>query len=528
MSMLSGKWRNYYGVILLFKLLLTYINAYYPGSVPMSGIDCVNFTRDALVVLSDANGFFGIFQSDATLFTKETAAVYYFLGVNHVYVYYLVCFCSLIAFKYMVKMAKEMTNDDELAQKCGILFLVWPILLVHASTFLRENQCNLLFILSFYCFVRFVKKHNPVSFAGAIFWAVLAAMTHSGLIALVICYCIFGSMVSKSGEIKLSPVKIAFGFLLVLGLMSSSFSDSMTEKFKGAEDARSVEEFVDVVSTERAEEAATQYIGSRPSNPIKLLLLEPYLLLMFIFSPFPHQVHSVGQGISFLIESIPQFLIVRATYMYLVVERTEGTSQVKGYKTMGLWTLALFYFIFSLGTTCYGTAIRHRAKITPLLIVFAVMYYAEKKGVAVGRSKEEESDEESTSATVYGKSNAYGSRSRKFNPFVRGKPSVNVAKYGKLDLFVRGKPSGGLWFGRFNQFIRNRSGLSDAKLRKFNPFVKGKPGVSDAKLRKFNPFVKGKPGVNGVWFGKLNPFVRGKPTSMMRGSLELPKRPRKK
>ncbi len=393
MSMLSGKWRNYYAGILVVKLILTTINANYPGVIPLSGIDGFGYYGGAVGILTRYPGsFFGIFQSDDTFFCKITAGVFYFFGINIFYMYYFVCFCSLIAFKYMVLMAKEMTEDDELAQKCGILFLVWPVLLMHASTFLRENQCNLLFILSFHNFVLFVKNHKPVNFASAIFWAVLAAMTHSGMIALVICYCIFGSMVSKSGEIKFSPVKIVFGFMLILGLMSSSFSDSMTEKFKGAEDAQSVEEFTNMVSTEQAAEAATMYISGTPSNPIKLLLLEPYLLLMFIFSPLPYQVHSVGQGISFLIESIPQFLIVRATYLYLVVERQKGTSQIKGYKTMGLWTLLLFYFIFSLGTTCYGTAIRHRSKITPMLLVFATMYYAERKGAAVGTKEEETTD----------------------------------------------------------------------------------------------------------------------------------------
>lgn len=380
MSMLSGKWRNYYFGLFFVKIILTSINSYRSGLIPMSGMDSLAYSLysvDLANLYSD--NFLGIFQGDETFFVKILAAVNYFVGAHRATGYFFVCFCSLIAFKYMVLMAREMTEDDELAQKCGILLLAWPILLVHASTCLRENQCNLLFILSFYNFVRFVKRHNLINFVGSIFWAILAAMTHSGMIALVICYCIFGSMVSKSGSIKFSPVKITFGFLLILGLMSSSFADNMTEKFEGAEDAQSVQEFTDIVSTEQALEGSSVYIASTPSNPIKLLLLEPYLLLMFIFSPLPYQIHSFSHAVSFLVESIPQFILVRASFIYLVKERKQGSPQVRGYKTMGLWILLLFYFIFSLGTTCFGTAIRHRAKITPLLIVFMVMYYKERR-----------------------------------------------------------------------------------------------------------------------------------------------------
>jgi len=375
LSMLSGKWKNYYVALFFVKILLTSINAAYPSWVPMAGVDWCNYTRDALKLLAlFPNSLFGIIGSDETLFTKEVAVGFYFFGVNTTYIYFLVCFGSLIAFKYMVLMVKEMTENYELAQKCGILYLVWPILLVYASTFLRENQCNLLFILSFYNFVLFVKKHKQLNFAFAIFWSVLGAMTHSSLFALVVCYPIFGSMCSKFGEIKFSPTKIVFGFLLLFALMASPFSSFMTEKFHGAENAESLEEFTDTISSQSFEEAATQYITAIPSNPVKLLLLEPYLFLMFVFSPLPFQVHTVSHGIAFLVDAVPQFFLVRATFLYIFIQRKEGTSRIKGYKTMGLWLLLFFYFICSLGTTAYGVAIRHRAKIAPLLIAFAVMY----------------------------------------------------------------------------------------------------------------------------------------------------------
>ncbi len=393
LSMLSAKWRIFYVGILLIKITVTYINAFYPGTVPMAGVDYVNYTAYALQILDKfPNIIIGIFQSEQTLFAKEVALVFYLFGVNRVYIYFLVCFGSLIAFKYMILMAKEMTDDYELAQKCGLLYSIWPILLVFASTFLRENQCNFLFILSFYNFVRFIKRHNFVYFAYAIFWSILAAMTHSGMIALVICYCVIGSMASKSGEIEFSPIKIGFGLLLIVGIMCSPLAGGMTEKFGGAENAQSVEEFTGSVAKEKVRDANTQYVASIPSNPIKLLLLEPYLFLMFVLAPLPYQIHSVGQGISFLIESIPQFCLIRAMFIYLVLERKKGSPQVKGYKTIGLWTLLLFYFIFSLGTANYGTAIRHRAKITPMLLVFAVMYYAEKKSAVVGSKKEDEGE----------------------------------------------------------------------------------------------------------------------------------------
>ncbi len=417
MSMLSRKWRYYYLGILAFKLIITSINVFYPEALPMPGTDSVVFMGQGTSILQNSGGnFFKILQSQHTLFSKEVAVVFYFLGVSRIYMYYVVCFCSLLAFRYMILMAKEMTDDDELAQKSGILFLTWPILLMHASSFLRENQCQFLFILSFYNFVRFVKQHNVVNFVYAVVWSILAAMTHSGMIALLICYCLLGLMASKSGEIKFSPIKIVFGFLLIFAIMSSSFSSSMTEKFKGAEDSQSMEEFSETVSRETVREANSTYIASIPSNPIKLLLLEPYLFFMFVFSPLPYQVRSFGQGVAFIIESIPQFCLVYMTFRYLVVEKNKGTSQVKSYKTVGLWTLLLFYFIFSLGTTNYGTAMRHRAKITPMLIVFSVMYYAEKRSVKAGVKKEEE---EEVSFANFGVPIGVSVRSRNLAPLHR-------------------------------------------------------------------------------------------------------------
>ena len=378
-SMLRGNYVLYYIAIHLFKLVITYINAYQIYKIPLTGADGYGFNYLAQCAAEEANGnLFQIFISEYGFFPQILGFFYSFLGSNYVYGCFIILIFSLFMFRYVILTVYELTDNYNLAQKCGILCSAWPILFIHSTSILRECPVNLFFVISFYCFVRYVKYRTPLSFAGAFFWSALSTMLHSGMIAVWASYCFFYMMLGRTGKITLSIPKVIIGFLLVFALMGTSFSERMTSKFNELEGIETLDEAMSVISGDSAS-ANTQYISSLPSNPIKLTALMPYLFIMFALSPLPYQIHSVGTAISWLIDAVPQTFLIWCMYQYLYRRRKLGTPHIIAVKTAGLWIIVFTYLIFSLGTSCYGTAIRHRAKITPMLVIFAAMYWDEKK-----------------------------------------------------------------------------------------------------------------------------------------------------
>lgn len=337
-------------------------------NLPLGGVDWIYYHNFGEELLSLSNGdlLSLITLGNYDLFTRITAFIYFLFGVNPEQMYFYVFLSSLIVFNYIYLTSIEILNDKKKAQIIALLYLIWPIEFIHSITFLREMPIQLLFIMSIYYFVRFIKYRRIKYVIFAIVLISLAAMMHSGMIGVLLTY-IFILIISskKRGIDSFNPIKFLIFILIVTTFLQSPISKPLTGKFGGV---NSVNDVVENKFRDSGLDATTNYINHIPESTGGLILQFPYLFSMYSLSPLPWQVKNFSTLLAFFIEGIPRLFIVYMLIKYFIKYKPK-TPKEKQLKMTFMILILLTYLIFSLGTKSYGTAMRHRAKIFPLEII---------------------------------------------------------------------------------------------------------------------------------------------------------------
>jgi hypothetical protein len=229
----------------------------------MGGADWSLYHITALSILDNNTSLYSIlFGNNQDLFTKLLALVYPILGANPEQIYFFVFITSLITFKYIFLAAYEITNDKRKAQTAALLFMIWPIEFIMSITYLREMPLQCLVIISFFCFIKFIKQKKLKSIIGAAVFISLASMMHSGVIGILFVY-IFIAIVykSKKGIVALNPFKIILFVIIINLIMISPLADTMTQKFIG------ISNVDDIINKTQNVAGNTAYVTATP-NPI--------------------------------------------------------------------------------------------------------------------------------------------------------------------------------------------------------------------------------------------------------------------
>ena len=131
-------------------------------------------------------------------------------------------------------------------------------------------------------------------------------------------------------------------------------------------------------STSSANEAGgSSYLKNfEISSFADFLIFAPLKLIYFIFSPMPYDVRGLGDLIAILIDS--------SIYYFLIFKIFKNRKIVSNNKFRAFPKVFFILFLivslgFSFGTETSGTAMRHRAKIFPALLV-AVVFIESIKG----------------------------------------------------------------------------------------------------------------------------------------------------
>jgi hypothetical protein len=142
----------------------------------------------------------------------------------------------------------------------------------------------------------------------------------------------------------------------------------MTQKFSGVNDADSLIEKV------QGSGGNTSYVKEAPMTPLGLIVQTPYRMFMFALAPLPWQVYSVSTGLAWLIDGLLRMWIIYRMLRFFIGYKAK-VPQEQAIKLAFLLIVFLTYFVFAWGTLNYGTAMRHRAKIFPIEIIFVYANY---------------------------------------------------------------------------------------------------------------------------------------------------------
>ena len=241
-----------------------------------------------------------------------------------------------------------------------------PISLIYRTGVLRESIIIMFISYSLKYFINFmISKKGNIEVLKAFIIIGLGSVFHSGVIFITTGYLI--ALLSGKKNQKIFQYLIlglgVIGFIL--------FKDTLLEKVGGGD----IDTIIAANNYTSLKMAGSGYLQNITTTSLgQIIVYLPLFMFYFLYSPTPDMFRGVLDIVSFILNSsIYLYLTFYGFYLYRKIKNRLTLTEKKIIKY--LFISAIFtVVVFSVGTRNAGTAIRHRDKIIPLLIViFAII-----------------------------------------------------------------------------------------------------------------------------------------------------------
>lgn len=345
----------------LVRLLVFYADIYQLVANPFSGEDTENFHAAAIAFLSE-NG------PIKTNYTYVLAAIYRVFGsygrFAAQFLNVLMSFGTVLLSCWALRMM-EIPRKWRMIAVSVVAFM--PVTVCLSGILLRESWIQFFLMFSVCCFIRWYLRGgvwNEVACMGATFAAMLM---HAGCVGALAVY-MFGFLVCrtwKTDGVRTYVLTVCVMVLFLLPMLV--FPELLLAKFVNAADSG-----LDIVPVV----AGSTYLLWMQKLGVGLrMLLSPVRMFYLLFSPLPFDWRGLSDVAVFCIDSLVYIVLVVLMFRPPLLG---GAAQLKRF--LGYAVLVLT-FVFALGTTNAGTAVRHRAKFLPVLVL-AAAYPAKKTSVS--------------------------------------------------------------------------------------------------------------------------------------------------
>ena len=337
----------------LVRLLVFYADIYQLVANPFSGEDTENFHAAAIAFLSE-NG------PIKTNYTYVLAAIYRVFGsygrFAAQFLNVLMSFGTVLLSCWALRMM-EIPRKWRMIAVSVVAFM--PVTVCLSGILLRESWIQFFLMFSVCCFIRWYLRGgvwNEVACMGATFAAMLM---HAGCVGALAVY-MFGFLVCrtwKTDGVRTYVLTVCVMVLFLLPMLV--FPELLLAKFVNAADSG-----LDIVPVV----AGSTYLLWMQKLGVGLrLLLSPVRMFYLLFSPLPFDWRGLSDVAVFCIDSLVYIVLVVLMFRPPLLG---GAAQLKRF--LGYAVLVLT-FVFALGTTNAGTAVRHRAKFLPVVVLAAAL-----------------------------------------------------------------------------------------------------------------------------------------------------------
>lgn len=334
-------------------------------TLPQGGADAMGFERGAWVLSEQGReGITHYLFSGGQFLTLLGSYVYDLTGRLPYALGGIMVVLGLGVIILSYHAALELWEEERMARLISWGAALFPQLVLHSVLFLREIPVSFCLAAASLCAVRYVKRNNLVYAVWFAFWVVLGALFHSAVILALPAF-LLGSMLARprgvQGKVNYYAVNAAAALVLVGVVYFVNETGYGLGKFGG-----SLDEALDTF--ERQESMATLGGAAFPewmrirgglSDAWKI----PVRFVAFLFAPLiPFMVRSPGHLLG---------VIDAALYLFLFwqIFRNWGTIRENRAVVVLLVVMLVLFLGYSLGVSNFGTAIRHRAKIAPMLLL---------------------------------------------------------------------------------------------------------------------------------------------------------------
>lgn len=356
------------GVILLvgFAIRIAFLIVNYDvTTLPQGGADAVGFENRAWQHAQFGGASIMEYLRSSSDFIVLVGSVIYSVTGRQPYVLGFTMMLLGLGVIYLAyRSALELWEDENVARMVAWGAALFPQLVLHSVLFLREIPVSFCLAAASLCVVRYVKRNNLIYTFWFAVWVAVGSLFHSGVIFAIPGF-LLGMLIARprgeKGKFKYYAVNIGAALVLVGVIYLVNETGIGLGKFGGSlEDT--LERF------ERQELAGTKGGAAFPewmrvrgggSDAWKI----PVRYAAFLFSPL----------IPFMVRSIHHLLglIDGALYLFLFWGLYRNWSTIKKNRAVVvlLVVLLVLCLVYALGVSNFGTAIRHRAKMSPILLL---------------------------------------------------------------------------------------------------------------------------------------------------------------
>lgn len=262
------------------------------------------------------------------------------------------------------------------AVMAAYIMALYPFAAFNSILAMREEVSIMFFSIGLYFFIRWIRGIAPLGLLSSGFFFVLAISFHPGWvgafvgIAIYLLYFLYRAVKTNDGGrvTKLHAFKVLLALGMLLGSIGMIALGDGISLGKGVEIGGDGESDIGDAIEERFNREArggSAYPGFiAQGNPYTQPWLIPARIVYFHFSPFPWDLRSPRQVLG---------IVSSVLYMFLAWRLYRGWHQIK-YREEALALLLIFgaiTFIFAIGVTNIGTAIRHKTKLLGLFVILA-------------------------------------------------------------------------------------------------------------------------------------------------------------
>jgi hypothetical protein len=358
----------------LLRLFLLYLDFYGKEffNILHSGGDSERFYIWGIEISKDLS------MMDEISYTKYTdflGILYWIIGDQRFFSQFINLILGMWSIFVFYKILDLFNFNDSKKLFFLALYGLYPENIIFSSILLREALIQFFFIYSIYFFSKWLMTNNKINLLITVLFVLLSSLFHSGMIISLLVYgYMFLFLDVKKYRFKYSFTRltlffICFGLSLTIIANNSSFLDGKFSILQSDQiDLSLVEKYQSY--GEAAEEGGSSYLRNYKINSeVDFITLVPLKLIYFIFSPMPYDVRGIGDLTAILINS--------SFYYFLIFKIIRSRKHVvnNNFRIFPKIFFILFLFVslgFAIGTENTGTAMRHRSKTLPVLIVVVV------------------------------------------------------------------------------------------------------------------------------------------------------------
>ena len=329
--------------------------------LPGSGGDTEGFYNTGLLISQNINLIDDSIYGG--VYSKFLGLLFYLIGPQRIVGQYINVLLGLTIIIIIIKTLKLLEVREKYTILSAALIACFPNAIIFSSILLREAFISCLVLISFYLFVKWYKYNKKVYLNLSIIFLGLASTFHSGVIGMVIGY-IFMLLFYRHAIKKLVfNMKTIIYFIIIISIGSLLYyqlGELFLNKFNN------ISGMTDIYDVTNYSSGGSAYLTEIRINSIWTFILNtPIKMFYFFTSPLPMNWRGLSDVFSFLLDGLVYLLLLIGILLnYKKISKKEAI-------VVALFIIVLSVsLIFAIGVSNAGTAMRHRHKILPIIIIF--------------------------------------------------------------------------------------------------------------------------------------------------------------